>query len=68
MAPTAQRAAGRTACWQVPDEHTGPGTGRVGTDGASGHGEMLVGLVKNVVGFQINDSQRLSRRVIPSQR
>ena len=57
MAPTVRRAAGRAACWQVADEHTGPGTGRTGTDGASGQGEMLAGLVKNVVGLKETESQ-----------
>lgn len=52
MAPTARRAAGRAACWQVADEHTGPGTGRAGTDGPQGHGERLASPVKNVVGFR----------------
>ncbi len=53
MAPTVRRAAGRAACWQVADEHTGPGTGRAGTDGASGQREMLASLVKNVVGLKV---------------
>lgn len=52
MAPTARRPAGRAACWQVADEHTGPGTGRAGTDGPQGHGERLASPVKNVVGFK----------------
>lgn len=52
MAPTVRRAAGCAACWQVADEHTGPGTGRAGTDGVSGQREMLASLVKNVVGFK----------------
>lgn len=47
------RAAGRVACWQVADEHTGPGAGRVGTGGAEGQREMLASLVKNVVGFEV---------------
>lgn len=46
-------AAGRAACWQVADEHTGPGTGRAGTGGAEGQREMLASLVKNVVGFKV---------------
>lgn len=57
MAPTVRRTAGRAACWQVADEHTGPGTGRAGTGGASGHREMLASLVKNVVGFKSNQGQ-----------
>lgn len=61
MAPTVRRAAGRAACWQVADEHTGPGTGRAGTDGSSGQGEMLASLVKNVVGFRV-------AALIPTQR
>lgn len=57
MAPTARRAAGRAACWQVADEHTGPGTGRAGTDGPQGHGERLASPVKNVVGFKKSRGQ-----------
>lgn len=47
MAPTVRRAAGRAACWQVADEHTGPGTGRAGTEWASEQGEMLASPVKS---------------------
>lgn len=68
MAPTVRRAAGRAACWQVADEHTGPGTGRAGTGGAEGQREMLASLVKNVVGFKVSRANVSLSAVIPSQR
>ena len=50
-------------------EHTGPGTGRAGTDGAEGQREMLASLVKNVVGFEVSRANVSvsSGAVIPSQ-
>lgn len=60
MAPTVRRAAGSKRgllARQVADEHTGPGTGRAGTDGAEGQREMRASLVKNVVGFKREQGQ-----------